>query len=173
MFGKFRQRLFRRSGRQLVFETRSGTQIALRGLTRRDVGQYRDHLRRLPPEDRHARFQAVVNDGTLDAHADRLDWEHALVFGVFADGVLRGVGELLPDSGGAQAEFAISVEPEFQHASIGRLLVAASLVAGRLARLTVIHLSFRRDNTGIRALARGVGAELHGSDGIVEGALHL
>ena len=130
--------------------------VVLRGLTRRDQAQHAAHLLRLTREDRYARFHVTTRDEAIEAYSRGLDWQHDLIFGLFVDGVLRGVGELIRD--GEAAEISLSVEAPWQHGGFGRTLALALVLAARRVGVTEISMSFLSDNRPMRALSRDLGA---------------
>ena len=130
--------------------------VVLRGLTRRDQAQHAAHLLRLTREDRRARFHVTTRDEAIEAYSRGLDWQHDLIFGLFVDGVLRGVGELIRE--GDAAEISLSVEAPWQHGGFGRTLALALVLAARRVGVTEISMSFLSDNRSMRALSRDLGA---------------
>ena len=130
--------------------------VVLRGLTRRDQAQHAAHLLRLTREDRRARFHVTTRDEAIEAYSRGLDWQHDLIFGLFVDGVLRGVGELIRE--GDAAEISRSVEAPWHHGGFGRTLALALVLAARRVGVTEISMSFLSDNRQMRALSRDLGA---------------
>ncbi|MBA4490646.1 GNAT family N-acetyltransferase [Paracoccus sp. S1E-3] len=145
----FGRSLFRRRGS-------ARPKVLLRGLTRRDQAQHAAHLLRLSREDRYARFHVTTRDEAIEAYSRGLDWQHDIIFGLFVDGVLRGVGELIRN--GATAEISLSVEAPWQHGGFGRTLALALVLAARRVGVTEISMSFLSDNRSMRALSRDLGA---------------
>lgn len=117
---------------------------------------YADHLKRLSPQDRYARFTGAVTDATIDAHAAQQDRGRSRVLGAFVAGVLRGAVEisfdriLWPDN----AELAVSVEAGFQNQGIGRELLRRGIVLARNRGAQHIHMLCLRSNRRMLALAR-------------------
>ena len=91
MFVTSRNSLFRRSLSGLVFRTEDGPRVELRGLTEYDAKEHAGHLKRLSPQDRRLRFHSMMSDNAVALYSRRMDWQHALAFGIFIDGTLRGV----------------------------------------------------------------------------------
>ncbi|MDO5706324.1 MAG: GNAT family N-acetyltransferase [Paracoccus sp. (in: a-proteobacteria)] len=147
-------------------EVTAGHDLRLRGLTAKDQPQHAAHLKRLSSEDRYSRFQGVVSDEAIDAYSCGLDWNRVLIFGVFVDGTLRAIGELLGDPGGADAEIAVSVETDYQHIGFGKQLVLAMVLAARATGVERIVISFLHDNDGMRGLAKDIGAEMQSMSGV-------
>ena len=143
-----------------------GHDVRLRGLTGKDQPQHAAHLRRLAPEDRHARFHSTISDAAIDSYSEHLNWDSVLIFGVFVDGVLRAAGELLTEPGSPDAELAVSVEHDYQHLGFGKQLVLAMVLAARATGVERIVISFLHGNTDMRALARDLGAETQSIEGV-------
>lgn len=142
-------------------------QIRLRGLEARDQQAHAAHLLRLSPASRRARFHSALNDGAVISYSQQIDWQHALIFGAFVDGMLRGVGELIPYPDRDEGEASFSIETDFQHMGIGKRLVLLTLLAARSSGLTRMHMDFIGDNQAMRRLARDVGAISGYSEGVV------
>ncbi|MDO5630338.1 MAG: GNAT family N-acetyltransferase [Paracoccus sp. (in: a-proteobacteria)] len=147
-------------------EVTHGHDLRLRGLVAEDQAQHAAHLKRLSSQDRYSRFQGAVSDETIDAYSSRLDWDTVLIFGVFVDGTLRAVGELLGTPGDRDAEIAVSVETEYQHIGLGKQLVLAMVLAARAIGVERIVISFLYDNSGMRGLAQDIGAEMESMEGV-------
>lgn len=130
--------------------------VVLRGLTRRDQAQHAAHLLRLSREDRRSRFHVATKDEAVEAYSRGLDWQHDLIFGLFVDGILRGVGEMIRQ--GDSAEISLSVEAQWQHSGFGRTLALALILAARRVGVTEINMSFLSDYRSMRALSRDLGA---------------
>lgn len=104
---------------------------------------YRDHLLRLSPDDRYARFHGPANDGRIERHFQAIDWPRTLVLGAFVGGVLRGAAELCftQAAPGADIEIGVSVEEAAQGHGVGTRLIAQAMLmaqnrsAGRLLLL--------------------------------------
>lgn len=58
-----------------------------------ETGLFRDHLLRLLPDDRVARFAGSVSDERIVDYVSRFDWLTGIVIGCFVDGALRGGGK--------------------------------------------------------------------------------
>ncbi|TRW97774.1 GNAT family N-acetyltransferase [Paracoccus sp. M683] len=159
--------------RGLGLLTRHPGQLRLRGLGRRDAAQLAAHLLRLPPEDRRARFHGGMNDFAVNGYVNRIDWPHVYIFGAFVAGDLRAVAELVPLSGETAGEVAVSVEPQYQHAGLGKLLVLATMLAARRIGLARIVLAYLSRNTAMQALARDMGARTMTRGPVIEATITL
>ncbi|GJE73749.1 hypothetical protein BGCPKDLD_0316 [Methylorubrum suomiense] len=145
-----------------------------------DAAAVRAHFLRLDPEARASRFMAALGDGAVAAHADRAMRAPGLMFGLFVDGVLRGLAELRPlgvegRSGrfGVRAEGALAVEPGFRRAGHGGLLLERLAEAARNRAVRELHLRCLPANAAMRRLAGRLGAELRLRDGESEAKLRL
>lgn len=143
-----------------------GHSLRLRGLTRDDQPQHAAHLQRLSPADRHSRFHSAISDEAIESYSRGLDWDRALIFGVFVDDTLRAVGELLTAPGDPDAEIAVSVETDYQHIGFGKQLVLALILAARATGVERIVIMFLHDNAGMAGLARDIGAEMESMQGV-------
>ncbi len=142
--------------------------IRLRGLNEGDWQQHADHLQRLSPEGRRARFQSAISDAAIRSYVRGMDWRHVFVFGVFVHGTLRAVGELIPMTDLGSAEISVSVEDDHQHSGFGKMLVLAMFLAARHLGMHRLHIICSRDNDRMRALARDVGAHGRHVEGMLE-----
>lgn len=166
----FRRQMRRHSPNSGVDQPLAGQgRVRLRGLGRRDGDIHAQHLLRLSPEDRRARFHSALSDKAVVAYARGLDRSRAWVFGAFVDGRLRAVGELIPLEGTTEGEVSISVEKAYQHAGIGKMLMLALILIARRTGMTAIRMIYVRGNDRMRALASDVGARTEVSPGVLEG----
>ncbi len=167
-----RNSVFHKSDDGLVVRSEDGTHVMLRGLTEHDSHIQAEHLQRLTPEDRRMRFHNAMSDAALSNYTDHVDWRHALAYGAFVDGTLRGVSEMMLESGD-EAEVSISIEKEYQRIGLGRILVGAMILTGRNLGLKTLHMYYFRDNERMRALARVMGARPTGVGNVMEGIIRL
>lgn len=180
----------RRAGPQAKLRTMPSTDLPSRTapaagiLCRRlwpsDAAAVREHFLRLDGPARASRFMAALGDGAVAAHAERAMRAPGLMFGVFVDGVLRGLGELRPlgpegrtGRFGARAEGALAVERGFRRAGHGGLLLQRLAEAARNRGVRELHLRCLPANAAMRRLAGRLGADLRLSDGESEAALRL
>lgn len=168
-----RNGLFRRFQDLLLIGSETGSRIYLRGLDHRDGRRHAQHLHRLSPDDRRLRFHNSMSDQALTTYTREVDWQKALAFGVFVDGILRGVAELMLDENSTEGEVSVSIEQQFQRAGLGRILVAAVIVIARKMHLTHLRMMYMRENGQMRALANAIGAGAMMVDGVTESVLTL
>lgn len=173
MFEESRNSVFRKSRDGLEIRNPDGLHITLRGLSASDAEQHAGHLQRLDPEDRRMRFHSALSDAAVADYSSHMDWAHSYVFGVFVDGTLRAMGELIPLDDSQEGELSVSVERDFRKAGLGRILVRALMMAGRRIGLKRIRMVYKRDNDRMRALARSVGAQSEVASDVVEGIVSI
>ncbi|MEX2480748.1 MAG: GNAT family N-acetyltransferase [Gammaproteobacteria bacterium] len=122
-----------------------------------------EHLLRLSPYDRTMRFMSTVNDGHILRYAQHSDDYQRLVLGYFADGALRGAGELIfltnPVWRGA-CEAALSVETPWQHLGVGTELLRRLVLLARNRGAAPVQVYFLRENRRMQGLARKLGMSL-------------
>src|SRR3989442_6748911 len=87
---------------------------AVRKLWSGETELYRQHLLRLDPESRRNRFGGAVSDEFIARYAAPFALNGAIMYGFFADGVLRGAAELRPLAREGEGEVALSLEMTWQ-----------------------------------------------------------
>jgi GNAT superfamily N-acetyltransferase len=149
------------------------TDVKIRRLWLADFGDLRQHLKRLDPEARHARFGHAVGDGFIDEYVDTAHRLGTTVFGAYVEDVLRGVAELRPLTVGAPggAEGAITVETSYQDRGIGSALMARLVEAARNRGFPNLYMICLKDNVRMRHIAHAAGARLSYESGDVTGRL--
>lgn len=147
--------------------------FTLRALTPDDRAEQLSHLKRLPPEDRNARFQGGMSDLALERYLDTIRWDRMIAIGIFEGTTLRGVGEMFAEEDGATAELAFSVERDFQHLGFGKILMEALTLIARQRGLTEVRMIFLRDNNRMGGLARKAGAVATQRADLMEGVLPI
>jgi len=136
-----------------------------------DYASWRAHLKRLDPASRRQRFFGAVSDAFLDAYVDRAHGQEAIVYGAFADGVMRAASELrlLSDAWPRAAEAALSVEAKWQDEGIGTALLGRAIMAARNRGIARVTMICQRDNARMRHLAVKYEADLSFEEGSVTG----
>lgn len=142
-------------------------------LTAAEADLLAEHLLRLDPQDRRLRFMGSVAEDTIRRHCDSLDWAQACVLGVFVDGTLRAVAELVPhDEPDRRAfELAVTVERAFQDHGLGTRLLRAVLTMARNRFAESITLTCLPENRRMQHIAKKFGARLAFRHGEVEGRI--
>lgn len=144
---------------------------SLRALTHADQAAFHDHLIRLTPQCRLARFAMIADDAFLRRYAQisfALDIE---ILGYFEEGVLRAAGELRPIDIDASAEIAFAVEQPLRRKGIGTALMQHTLQAARRRGIRRIYMNCLPTNAAMQMLARKFSTELAIEDGDVVGIL--
>jgi RimJ/RimL family protein N-acetyltransferase len=130
----------------------------------------RDHLLRLEPADRHARFCGHLRDESIVGFVRGLDWPRTLVLAQVDRGVARAAAMLVGGglagalagglSGAGQVELALSVERGWQGRGLGLELTRRVLALARnrgVAELSVLCLP---DNVRMQRIVRRLSGEL-------------
>jgi RimJ/RimL family protein N-acetyltransferase len=116
----------------------------------------RDHLLRLDPESRRSRFGSPVNRHFMEQYASRALRGDSILHGFFADGDLRGVGELrgygnaIPN----EAEAAFSLERKWQGRGVGNELLERTILSARNRGIRSIRLNCLAENRRMQAIAK-------------------
>jgi GNAT superfamily N-acetyltransferase len=143
----------------------------IRKLWSGDRDLYRDHLLRLDSASRRSRFGGGVSDDFIHNYVDLSPRLGSVLHGFFADGVLRGVGELRPLGESHEAEAALSIERPWQNHGVGSALLERTLLSARNRGVKRLHMACLADNLPMQHLVRKFGAELAFDFGSVESEL--
>jgi GNAT superfamily N-acetyltransferase len=131
----------------------------IRKLWKTDASDYTNHLLRLDPTSRRNRFGGAVADSFVRHHANWAFDPSSVIYGFFADGVLRGAAELRP-FGIGQAEAAFSIERLWQSHGVGTELLERILLAARNRGVKQLHIICLLENQRMQQLARKFDAEM-------------
>jgi GNAT superfamily N-acetyltransferase len=136
-----------------------------------ETALYREHLLRLDPQSRRARFGGAVADDFIHNYADLTTALTPVLHGFVVEGMLRGVAELRPvrTNSDADAEAAFSIEQHWQSHGVGSALLSQTLLAARNRRIRTLHMICLADNKRMQQLARKFDAELTFEYGSVVG----
>lgn len=159
----------------------------MRHLTAAEAPKLEAHLLRLHPEDRRMRFGGgSLSDPAVIAYCRSINWPASVQIGYFDGGALRGVAQLaVPDDtwpmlpglplAGKRigAEFAISVERDFQRRGIGQALLERAVVAARNRNIESLTMYCMPSNERMRRLAVRCGIKLRFDHGEVAGHADL
>ena len=137
--------------------------VHIRRLWRTDRAALLAHLTRLDGDSRRLRFGGAVSDSFLAQYVDRCFGQGDLMFGAFAEGVLRGAAELRSEKAiwaegppldrHIRAEAAFSVETEMRKRGIGEKLFARLQQAARNHGVEQIEVLCLPENVAMRRLA--------------------
>lgn len=117
------------------------------------------------------RFCGSASDATIRRFCEQRRGLNSVVLGFFADGELRGAGELTvcgstpwPIAG----ELALSVEGPFQNRGVGSELARQLVVIGSNRWVSRIRMLWLLENLRMRAIASRYGPQLHTESGQIE-----
>lgn len=142
-----------------------------RKLTFADQAQFRDHLLRLTPEARRARFAMPASDAFLRCYAQTSFTLETLIHGYFVGGYLRAVAELRMFPDGTTAEAAFSVEADWQQTGVGTRLMELTLIAARNRGCRHIYMNCLATNRAMQQLARKFTSDLSFEMGDIVGRI--
>ena len=132
---------------------------------------YRQHLLRLDAESRRNRFGGAVSDEYIRRYSGSSTLNSAVIYGFFADGVLRGAAELRLLARAGEAEAALSIERAWQSRGVGTALLERVLLAARNRKIEHLHMLCLAENRRMQQLARKFDAELSFRSGSVVGEM--
>ncbi|WP_425088943.1 GNAT family N-acetyltransferase [Stappia sp.] len=132
----------------------AGSTGYFRKLTFADQTRFRDHLLRLDPGARRARFAMPASDAFLRCYAETSFSLDAVLHGYVIDGHLRAVAELRPCGDIRTAEAAFSVEDICRQAGVGTRLMELTLIAARNRGCHRIYMNCLATNRAMQQLAR-------------------
>ncbi len=154
--------------------------IVCRRLWPSDRASLKAYFLRLDPETRRNRFMSALDDRGALAYAEQAVLSQGMMFGVFADGVLRGLGELRPAGRrscicplGSRAEAAFAVEGAYRRAGLGSILFRRIVEAARSRGVSELHVRCLNGNGPMHRLALKLGADLHPVGSETDGAILL
>ena len=143
----------RREGRQ---------RLEIHRLSPGDVGLLQAHFLRLDPVTRYERFGMSVNDNFLMRYAAHCFDGGDLVFGYFAEGVLRGAGELRGlgrSKVHEAAEAAFSVEKAWRGRGAASALLDRTIETAHEIGAKTLFITCVAQNRAMQKLVRGCGRQ--------------
>jgi GNAT superfamily N-acetyltransferase len=149
--------------------------LSIRILQPTEVAHFRDHLLRLGPDCRRARFGSWVSDDFLRDYAARVDFTNTMVLGCFVAGEMRGTCEVrsLHSTWSKNAELAFSVEKDWRLQGIGTALMERAIQATRALSIEHLYLTCALANRVMQRLAIWAAAALSFADGECFGDIAL
>jgi len=136
-----------------------------------DLSSFKAHLARLDRETLFNRFGGYPSKAFLDTYAEKCVADGGIVFGYFAEGQLRGAGELRYDKKTLDGEAAFSVEPSFRRQGIGSALFMRVIGTARNRRIRTLSILCLPHNQAMIELARKFEAELRFENDEITGRL--
>ncbi|WP_113911857.1 GNAT family N-acetyltransferase [Roseovarius dicentrarchi] len=142
----------------------------IRKLWKGDVPELKQHLLRLDTMTRYSRFGALVSDDFVANYAEGAIAADKLVFGVFFDGHIRAIGELMGlfKSWPNDAEFALSVEAEWQNRGIGTMLFARLVTASQNRGVKSLQGLFFHENDKMQRIVARHHPQISRNSGQIE-----
>ncbi|WP_051241774.1 GNAT family N-acetyltransferase [Stappia stellulata] len=132
----------------------TGSTGYFRKLSFADQPRFRDHLLRLDPGARQARFAMPASDAFLRCYAETSFSLDAILHGYVVDGHVRAVAELRPCGDPQTAEAAFSVEDSCRQSGVGTRLMELTLIAARNRGCHHIYMNCLATNRAMQQLAR-------------------
>jgi L-amino acid N-acyltransferase YncA len=135
----------------------------------------RDHLLRLDPASRRARFHGLMDDGFIERYAEKCAGDGTVIIAYIRDGVVRGAAELHPpdQSPDVLPEIAFSVEACVRRQGAGSILFRKLIAEARLKGYRSLRITTGAQNDAMRALAHKFGAHLTFRHGESTGSIDL
>lgn len=128
-------------------------------------GRVMQHLLALDGSDRYLRFGYQASDDQIRDYANRLDFKHDAVFGIYSPKlVLEAVTHLahsVDASLDACAEFGVSVLPSARGRGYGSKLFEHAVRHARNEGVQLFFIHALRENTAMLKIARKAGATVH------------
>ena len=135
-----------------------------------------EHLLKLEPEDRHARFGTYVDTAAITAYVDRILERNDSVLIVEDRREPWGIVAALHIAplGDGSAELGLSVDPTWRRRGLGRTLLRAGGVLAYCVGLRRVRLEIAPDNRPMRILAEQCRYQMNRStDGELSGQREL
>lgn len=134
--------------------------VVYRKLIMPELPSYCEHLLRLDPRDRRARFLMPSSDEVIRKHCRSLDLPWTILIGAFKNGSIQGAVELVgsPLDGMEQVELAVSVERSFQNTGAGTELVRQAVLVAQNRQIRRIKMICLKENRRMQSICK----KLHG-----------
>lgn len=145
----------------------------VRRLSSAEMPLLKDHLLRLDPSSRHARFNGIADDDFIARYADRCLADGTVVIGYVENGRVHAAAELHPFNDDDAPEVAFSVEAPYRRQGLGSVLFTRLIAEARRRGMSALRITTGSDNHAMRALARKFGAELTFRQGETTGLIAL
>ncbi|HEX2332264.1 MAG TPA: GNAT family N-acetyltransferase [Burkholderiales bacterium] len=146
--------------------------IPIRELSRLERAALEPHFLALGGDDRRLRFGAPLNDESVRAYVERIDFERDAVFGVYDDS-LSLIAAAHVARGNGHAELGVSVLPGNRGRGIGGALLARAHLRARNWGVRALFMHCLTENAAMMHLARKQGMRLVVESGEADAWLKL
>lgn len=141
---------------------RDGSQVAVRSLTKGDIGIEREFIMSLSPQSRRFRFLYTIaspSDELLKRLTDLDDFtEAAFVALTIGPGLQNEIGVARMSAvGDDRAEFAVTVRDDWQHKGVGTLLTKRVIEIARRRGVRTLFSIDASDNHAMQEFAKTLG----------------
>lgn len=148
--------------------------VVVQRLSRSHAGKVASHLMGLPAPDRRLRFGTPVQDSTIEAYANGIDFSRDRVFGILgADLELLGVAHLALDPTGQTAELGLSVDRAARGRGYGYALLQRAVLHATNLGYRALFMHCLTENHIMMHLARKAHLTLLVDAGEADGRLEL
>lgn len=127
--------------------------VAIRPLGADQLTLFRDHLLRLPPECRGARFGMRVGDRFIRQYVTTARALSTTIIAYIEDHTVRGTAELRPVGDSRSAEVALSVEAPWRRKGVGTSLMHQLIDTAAHQDVHHIYFRFLAGNVAMKSLA--------------------
>jgi ribosomal protein S18 acetylase RimI-like enzyme len=132
--------------------------LCVRQLDGADLSAMAQHLLRLAPADRQARFLRYPTDKAIADYATGLDLSCTVLIGAFDwRNRMIGLAEAHPTDVPHTVEIAVSIDPAFRRRGLGRHLVGRALALAFARGAQSAEFFFAPDNRALARLVVGLG----------------
>ena len=149
---------------------RDGRAVLLRPIRPEDAAAHAEAFRRLSAEDVRYRFFSALGElsATQIARMTQIDYDREMAFVAVERGVdgpdrTVGVSRLIRDPGGAEAEFAVIVDPSWKGQGLARALMERLFDWGREVGVREVVGQVLAQNAPMLAFVRALGFVARGS----------
>jgi ribosomal protein S18 acetylase RimI-like enzyme len=126
-----------------------------------DMPALEEHLLKLAPQDRRARFLSYISDELIFAYVRRLDPFRLVLIAAFDSGErIVGLAEVHPAAGIGRAEAGVTVDVAFRRHGLGRQLVARALGLAFARGVQSVEFNFTPSNRALVCLVQSLGGRI-------------
>ena len=130
-----------------------------------------EHFSRLSDEERRQRFGHYISDESIVAYVKDINWFKTILIGYYCDEKVIGVGELqyIEPYPAATAEFAVTVEQDYQNQGLGSKIFDQLSMIARNRLIKSIYMKCLIDNIKARNFAKKHDAAFSSDSGELNG----